>query len=320
MPFKRTDKMNRLLSAAIFCLAIAISYFALQLSKIHREFALLERTLQTVDSQLPSILKESAEIRSQVADTTQVVDSINQKVPDLLLQVKETTAVLAAYEAQLPNIIAQLELANENIGVVTPTLPDMIESSNQMSTAISETNESVKRLTPLIPQVLDEIAATRQALPGLLDRADNLVASAKDVGSQTTQGAVSGIFTGLLKAPVTILGTLASPFVQIFDEQITESLTKDEYSHINQAIETAWQSSDNNLPVYWTSARGNKGSVSITERRANNCFTATIAIEVNVKKQTKADTKHLHMCRIDEGEFEADRQPHAHIKQQKSAQ
>jgi len=296
--------MNKLLSAALFSLAVAICYFGYQLAQISSQFVLVEQALATVDRQLPQILQESQEIRKQVASTTQVVEGISQQIPAILNQLDQTTQTLADYEGHVPSVVEQVASINTNVAQFTPHIPELLASTRQMSKTIDDTNETMRQITPLVPEVLEEVATTREELPGLLDRVDTLVANAKDIGSKTTQGAVSGIFTGILRAPVDLLGSLASPFTQQFDKSTTEVLKEEDYFQLNQAIERAWQLETDNQPVSWQTKNDNRGNVTIVKRTSENCFVARISIQVKNKKKRKADTREIAMCRTKKGTFE----------------
>lgn len=57
-----------------------------------------------------------------------------------------------------------------------------------------------------IPLVLEEISRLNRDIGLYLDRADQLVQEANQAGKRASEGAVTGLFTGILRAPVSFVG------------------------------------------------------------------------------------------------------------------
>ena len=62
----------------------------------------------------------------------------------------------------------------------------------------------------------------------------------EDAAKEASEGAVSGFFTGLVKLPFTLVGSLASPIAKDLDADVAEKLTEKDFELManagNQAI------------------------------------------------------------------------------------
>jgi surface antigen len=193
-------------SFSIICLAGALAYFSYAIVETIR-FAptLIEQLRQTtreidpvleeidkvagfippvihevslVREQIPAVLAEAAEIRRQIPLILTEVEKVRQELPAVLAEV-------AKIRQEVPGVVA--EVAN-----VRAQIPVIIAES--------------QAYRDLIPQVLTEVESTRNMIPPTLDRAEQLVADMRGTGKEASEGAVTGFFTGLIKAPFKIVG------------------------------------------------------------------------------------------------------------------
>jgi hypothetical protein len=94
--------------------------------------------------------------------------------------------VLTQINASLPGIL------DEVAAIRTETIPPLLA-------------EVVSIRTETIPPIIDQIEAIHEDMPGYFDRADRLVAEARVAGQQASEGAVTGMFTGIIKAPMSLV-------------------------------------------------------------------------------------------------------------------
>lgn len=64
--------------------------------------------------------------------------------------------------------------------------------------------------TETIPPIIDQIGAIHEDMPGYFDRADRLVAEARVAGQQASEGAVTGLFTGIINAPMSLVSGIGN--------------------------------------------------------------------------------------------------------------
>jgi surface antigen len=203
------------LSAGLFAIAGAIVFFTIELSHIRQDLPAIliqvEKTSGKVDPILdeikevrkliPPILSEVDATRSQIPPILSEIEAVRQNVPIILDEVKETRKLV-------PPILAETAKTIESI-------PDILETLNAISSTVIQTNKEIAKTRLLVPEVLKEvkavrkeIGATRQSIPTTLDRVDNLLAKATTTGRKATEGAVTGIFTGVITAPFRALVSL----------------------------------------------------------------------------------------------------------------
>jgi len=116
-----------------------------------------------------------------------------------------------AYRLVLPSILDQNESVSKDILVVEQEM----EAYRDMPPKImAETAEVWKQVGSLqfkltayrltIPDISQEVEATREMIPPMLDRVDNMIADASDAGKRASEGAVAGVFSGVFKAPLSV--------------------------------------------------------------------------------------------------------------------
>jgi len=153
---------------------------------------------------------------------------------------------------------------------------------------------------PYIPLTLEEVRLMRKTIEDSLDRIEILIADANDkalnailqagdAGKKASEGAVSGFFTGLIKLPFKLVGTLASPIVKTIDADVAKKLTDKDVELMakagNQAIEAkkigrAWK---------WDNPKsGNSGSLTITRKYE---IRSHVCVEVEVRVSIKGREK-----------------------------
>ncbi|MES9973058.1 MAG: hypothetical protein ABW094_02280 [Candidatus Thiodiazotropha sp.] len=203
------------LSAGLFAIAGAIVYFTIELSNIRQDLpailAQVENTSEKVDPILseikeirkliPPILHEVDATRSQIPPILTEIEAIRQDIPLILNEVEETRKLVPPILAEVSNTIE--------------TVPDILKTLNSVSSTVKQTNKEIAKTRLLFPEVLKEvkavrkeIGATRKSIPTTLDRVDNLLAQASTTGQKASEGAITGVFTGVITAPFRALISL----------------------------------------------------------------------------------------------------------------
>lgn len=194
-----------LMSLSLFSLSAAIVYFTYQMSVISKQvpdiLISIDNTSEKIEpvidevgeivALVPQILKEVEETRKLIPPILKEVEQSRKMVPPILKQVEET-------QKQIPSILAESESIRSD-------LPAVLASADKASAAVSDVAEQVEATRPLIPEVLKELEITRESIPPMMDRADVLVEKARIAGKEASQGAVTGFFSGLIKAPFVLV-------------------------------------------------------------------------------------------------------------------
>ncbi len=115
-------------------------------------------------------------------------------LPDLTRSIDSANETLAPALEQVPAILEDVDLALEEIAAVRESIPAILDE--------------VEAVRESVPAVLAEMEAYREIIPETLDRAEGIAMQLDTAASKAGEGVASGIFTGILKAPVRIIGDI----------------------------------------------------------------------------------------------------------------
>lgn len=237
-----------------FAIALAILYFAYQLSRIVDNLPIVQQSLSQVSQQVPPVLKEVEQVRLEI-------NAIRQQIPEVL---------------------------------------------NIADRAIITANMAEAKVTNLLPEVLNEVRLTREKIDptlkqvdGLIDKASakahGAIARAKGVGQEASEGAVTGFFSGIIKLPFKLIGTLASPILGSIDSDIAKQLTKKDIELLGEAGKQASNSQKLEQSHRWKNPEsGNSGAITILRKfevDQKNCVEVKIVInkhDSSIMEKTEA--------------------------------
>ena len=188
-----------LLAVSLICLSGSIVFFAIQFININREIPEILAGIEKATEKLETVVKEAERVRELIPSITKEVTETRKQVPSILKEVSE-------FRKQIPAIL---------------------EEVNEINQQIPAALEEVKEIRPLVPLVLDEVKKTREAIPSMLLKADKIVTDAKQIGKTTTEGAVTGVITGIIKSPFEIAGGLGKAIFGGVGENAEEVTEKD---------------------------------------------------------------------------------------------
>ena len=246
-----------------FAFAIAIVYFAYQLSRIVDNLPVIENSLSQVGQQVPPVLEEVKQVRLEVA-------AIRQQIPEIL-SVADRAMVTAS--------------------------------------------SAEEKITTLLPQTLNEIRLTREKIDPTLKQVDLLIdkaaikvegaiAKAEGAGQEASEGAVTGILSGILKLPFNLIGTLASPILKNVQSEIPGKLTQKDIELMGEAGKLASKSKVLEKQYRWENLdSGNSGSISVLRRfKVNKDNCVEVKIVINGQKKSMLE-KVEEFCRGDDNDW-----------------
>jgi len=288
-------------SLSRLAIAAAIAYFAWQLAEINSNVGGVTQTVDRVTVQIPPALAEVREIRLEIAQ-------IREQVPALLAEVeavrREIPAVVAQVEAvngQVDPILRRVDRSLDEMAALQRQLPQILASVDAAVAALNQTRDAV---VPLVSPALDEIRLTREKIDPTLDRVETLVddtfvkanraiAEASQAGQKASEGAVKGFFTGLIKLPFQLVGTLAAPLVKTMDPTVAELLDERDLELMEAAGREAVRTKAIDDEKFWSNPKsGNSGTVTVKRLfslEGNDCVEARITIS-NPRKQVHDKT------------------------------
>ncbi len=247
----------------MLCLAGSIVYFATTISKINRDVpehlakieniagrldAVVEK-LEDVRKLIPTVTRESQEIRQQVPLILDEVSAIRQQIPLVLTEVRET-------RDQIPRVLAE----SERIRKMVPSVLDEVKNTREVIPSILS---RVDKVSEQVPLVLDEVAKTREAVPPMLSQAEQIVTDARGLGQETSEGAVTGLITGALKAPFKVVGSIGKTLFGV-SAGSRDQLQADDMGEIKQAMNEVLVAGRINQVAAWRNERtGSRGTVKL---------------------------------------------------------
>ena len=303
--------VDNLASLSRFALAAAIFYFAFQLYQINQNVPAISQSIDRVSRQVEPSLEEAQAIREELAE-------IRKLIPSLLERVDKSVAVMDDTQRQIPQIISAAEKALAILNETQQRMPRIISTAENAVTALNETQQQIPQivntaenaivalnltrdeLMPYIPLTLEEVRLVRKTMEDSLDRIEiliddandkalNAILLAGDAGKKASEGAVSGFFTGLIKLPFKLVGTLASPIVKTIDADVAKKLTEKDLELIATASKKAVEAKKIDRAWKWNNPKsGNSGSLTIIRKyeiRSHVCVEVEVRVSIKGKEK-----------------------------------
>lgn len=194
-----------MLSISFIALAAAIAYFSYAIVKVVDEAPALitqsQEAAKVIDSVVdevekitalvPAIIDEVALVREQIPTILAEVEALRLQVPGILSEMEKTRNAIPPILTEVEQVRLSIPPIVEEVGAVREELPSILKEAEGY------------RL--LIPDVLAEVEATRIMVPETMLQAQMLVADASVAGKEASEGAVTGFFTGIIKAPLKLV-------------------------------------------------------------------------------------------------------------------
>lgn len=193
-PPRRMLLVRLVLPLALICLAAAIAYFSYAL-------------LRVVDA-MPDLLKELDRTSTSIAPVVAEADALLRLVPEVLEEI-------AAVRAAIPAILDEVKQVRKTIPPVLSewratrkeTIPPILQESAALRDSLPALLVESQGYRTLVPQVLDESEQIRAVVPVALTRVERIVTDAQGLASTAGEGAVTGLFTGILKTPFSLVSS-----------------------------------------------------------------------------------------------------------------
>jgi uncharacterized protein YoxC/surface antigen len=297
------------LSASLFCLAGALVYFAYEASSISRQIPAILAAVEGTSNEIDPIVKEVAKITDQVPLILDEVAEVRKLVPPILDEVAETRKTI-------PSVLAEVEKTRLAIppilGEVQQTrkdLPAVLKTVDTASQSVAMTAREMKAYRPLVPEALKQVELTREAINPALDRVDQLITKAESAGKQASKGAVTGLFTGILTLPFSIVGDVGKSVagmgeastkfsetdIQLFKQARNDMLKS---GHLDESRE--WTNPD-------TGTKAKLTLMKIYESQNEEC--RTLKLETWDASKQKDNDKTANFCRDAQGVWKVVKEP-----------
>lgn len=242
-----------ILPTGLFALAGALVFFTIELASIRKAIPHILETVAEVEKNLEPVLEEVEEIRLLVPSIVDQVEQVRKEIPAILEEVARIrTQVVPMVLAEVAEISNQIPVILEEVDELTDKIPPILEESARLRSelpALLEESKAYREIAQaalvesegyreIVPEVLLELEALREVIPEFIDEANELVANISTAGQEAAEGATKGFFTGIIKAPINLLGGVSESLFP------SKKYSKEDKGFAESAIITVLESSD----------------------------------------------------------------------------
>jgi archaellum component FlaC len=221
------------LALSLFCLAGALIYFSLKVSEVTQSLPTILDSVEQASAKIEPVLEEVNEIRVLIPPILEEVKQTRLLVPPILEEVRKTREIIPPILEEVEQTRKQVPAILEEVAATRKQIPAIIKATDKTSDSVVTASQEIAATRKIIPDILDQVEKTREAIPPMLDKADQIVAEAKQAGKEASEGAVAGVFTGIIKAPIKMVGDFSKSVlgsmgkgVKGFSDDDREMITK----------------------------------------------------------------------------------------------
>ncbi|MFZ2629987.1 MAG: hypothetical protein WA081_07855 [Desulfosalsimonadaceae bacterium] len=321
-----------LLSFSLFCLAMAIGYFAFEMHQFLKGFPAIlvqmEKTageigpvvndiadtsrnilpisenLVQVAKGLPAAIEEIRAIRKSLPETldktiviAEKIEKTSQTLPEVLEEVRQTRQLMPDAIKKIGDVETKIPLILDEMKKYREELPKIRESMGQAAAAVAGITKEMAEIRPLIPGILAEVEQTRKAIPDMLDQAERIASKGEDFGTGAGRGAVSGFIN--LFNPLVISAQLKE---LVLPGRNAQELTPEDIRLIRETTLEIVKTGAAGAEMKWKNPESrNEGTMSVVRQFDEN----TVACkELRTKIWIKKDKTHdfnVIFCRQTDG-------------------
>lgn len=231
------------LAFSIFCLSGALIYFSWKLVEVKDALPALINQVDKTAVKVSPIIDEIAEIKALVPDVLNEVEQVRVIVPDVLTQVEQVQALVPVIVSEVEAVRQSIPDITNEVAQVRQLMPDVLSRVDDINQQVPTISATVDRFSSQladtnqqIPKILTEVEATRTSIPEVLSRTEAIVANLGQVGKTTGEEAVYGVFSGLFKAPLKVVGGIGKAITEPFENKAAWVKPQDR-KNIEQLIE-----------------------------------------------------------------------------------
>jgi len=285
-----------IVGSGLFALAAGLLYFTYTLNGVLQEIPAILSQVEQTSAIINPLVQEVDKVQAQIPPILKEVQLTRELVPSILREV-------GAVREQVPALLAEAAAVRTEVAAVRVALPPLVETTAK---TVQSASDSVRLIDQQIPPILSEVRQTREALPGLLDRADQLVANASEVGRKATSGAMTGMLGGLILAPFRLLGDAGKGMADAMKLDSSTGFTPEDDRLATEATDAVIKSGKIGAQRSWkNSASNNDGTVTLLDQKIRNdepCFKVKQFVALNTGK---THTIELLFCQHPDGTWAA---------------
>ncbi len=273
---EKYNKVSYILAISQFSLAAALVYFALEFSRVATQIPEILSSVETTSEKIEPVLIEIGEIRAQIPSVLKEVKEIRKLISPVLDEVK-------LVREQLPAVLTEVKEVREQIPVLLA---------------------EAKAVRIIVPDVLKEVKRTREAIPPMLAQGERMIGAASKAGRRASEGAITGVITGILKAPFNLIGGLGRSMFGASAEKIKGLTEGDENMAARTAVAILAAGKLGESRNWNNSDSGNDGTVTIKEVKligGDECRVINNVVRIDGEEKINTD---VTACLNDKLEWE----------------
>jgi uncharacterized protein YoxC len=213
------------LSAAMALLGIGLIYFAFVLTKVMFQLPDLIDEIQIVQENLDPVVEEVKSIDTTVQLLIEEVARVREQIPPILAEVEAVRLELvppvleetSQIRAMFPSILAETAAYREQIPVIVGEVDDILEQLPAILQQIEDVRLTIDGVRITTEGVIAEVNELQEEIPLMLDRVEDISLNLQTVGEKAGEGAVKGVFTGIIKTPFNVISGVGGVFSNIKD-------------------------------------------------------------------------------------------------------
>ncbi|GAA0815037.1 hypothetical protein GCM10009111_12810 [Colwellia asteriadis] len=289
-------------SLALFALAASLFNISRYIPEI---LTTINNTVQHVDNISPEIDRIVDEVALVRAEVTLVREQLATQVPTVLTQVSATLPVIQQviresehYSQQIPAILKQVALVEQNLASIEKQLPHIFKRIDNITVTTQNVVNEATLWRPHSTQYLAEIEQSKEYIPQYLTRAENIVISAKTIGSEASSGLVSGFLKGVVSLPFEVVSGLSG--IVDSSSRSAKKLTAKDVALMQEKVILLLEHSSQLKVVWYNVESGNRGTITKGEKVTKYeklCYHLTFENSFAKEKEVLTEL----MCRNDEG-------------------
>jgi archaellum component FlaC/surface antigen len=257
--------VSYLLPLSLFSLAGAIVYFTYEVAIVSKQIPDILLSIENTSEKIEPIIDEVGDIIELVPPILKEVEEIRKLIPPILKEVEQTRKMIPPILNEVEQTRNQIPAVLKESEAIRGELPAVLASADKASDAVAGVSKQVEATRPLISEVLKEVETTRESIPPMMDRADGLIEKARVAGKEASQGAVTGIFSGIIMAPFALVADMGRGITGLSAEEAKHFDEKD-FELIEQVSFYLLDNGSKGEERQWNNAEtGSRGIVKLTE-------------------------------------------------------
>lgn len=297
-----------ILAASLFAMAGALVYFSIVLTRVLLALPELTAEIQVTAEHIDPIVDEVHAIQEQIPLILEEVARVREQIPPILDQIPPILGEVEQIRLAIPPVLQETEQIRlaippilEEGAAYRETIPTILARIDAIEAQVPPILEEVEAVRSTIPLIMEQVEAIREEIPLHLDQAERISMNIETAGQQAGEGAVTGFFTGIIKAPKNIVTSLGESILS------SPQLTDEDDAIIAETVRNLIQAGDVGREVSWRNPNtGMSGSVTLLGQAEDTDVPCMIVNISAYKRNKKLGESNIQVCLAEDGTWRFD--------------